>query len=49
MVKSYLVTAYAYLVKVGRYVLEPTGADGEKVVQDNYREPVAEYIAEHYA
>lgn len=49
MVKSYLVVSYAYLVKVGKYVLEATGSEDEMVVQDDYKEPVALYITEHYA
>lgn len=51
VVRQYLVVAYAYLVKAGRYQLEPTDADtaDAKIVPEAYREPVAEYIAEHYA
>ncbi|MBM7592240.1 CD1375 family protein [Brevibacillus fulvus] len=45
MVKPYMIPAYAVLVKSGGWALEPTGAEGEKVVPESYRVPVAEYLA----
>lgn len=45
MVKTYMIPVYALLVKSGGWVIEPTGAEGEKVVPEAYRLPVAEYLA----
>nr|WP_261798200.1 CD1375 family protein [Brevibacillus massiliensis] len=45
MVKQYMIPVYALLVKSGTWVIEPTGAAGEKVVPEAYRVPVAEYLA----
>ncbi|WP_197029804.1 CD1375 family protein [Brevibacillus borstelensis] len=45
MVKPYMIPVYAVLVKSGGWVIEPTGAAGEKVVPEPYRVPVAEYLA----
>ncbi|MEC2128113.1 CD1375 family protein [Brevibacillus centrosporus] len=45
MIKQYMVPVYALLVKSGGWVIEPTGAAGEKVVPEEYRLPVAEYLA----
>ena len=44
MVKQYMIAPYAVLVKSGGWVLEPSGAEGEKVVPEVYRVPVAEYL-----
>jgi len=45
MVKQYMIAPYAVLVKSGGWVIEPAGVDGEKVVPEAYRIPVAEYLA----
>ncbi|USG63963.1 CD1375 family protein [Brevibacillus ruminantium] len=49
MVKQYMIAPYAVLVKSGGWLIEPTGADGEKVVPEVYRVPVALYLAEQDA
>ncbi|WP_409177512.1 CD1375 family protein [Brevibacillus fortis] len=45
MVKKYMIAPYAILVKSGGWLIEPTGTEGEKVVPESYRFPVAEYLA----
>lgn len=45
MLKQYLVVAYAYLVKTGKYNLEPIKGDTRRVVPEEYRLAVAEYLA----
>lgn len=45
MIKQYLVVSYAYLVKVGRWDLEPVEGSTNRVVPEEYRIPVAEYLA----
>jgi hypothetical protein len=45
MLKQYLVVSYAYLVKIGRYDLEPVEGSTKKVVPEEYRVAVAEYLA----
>lgn len=45
MLKQYLVIAYAYLVKTGKWILEPIEGDTRKVVPEEYRLAVAEYLA----
>lgn len=45
MVKQYMIPVYGLLVKSGGWQIEPTGAEGEKVVPEAYRVPVAEYLA----
>lgn len=49
MIKQYMVPVYAVLVKSGAWVIEPTGAAGEKIVPEEYRLPVAEYLAAQVA
>lgn len=44
MLKQYLIIAYAYLVKVGKWILEPIEGDTRKVVPEEYREAVAEHL-----
>lgn len=44
MVVNYMIPVYAYLVKCG-WALEPTGKDGEKIIPEPYRLPVAEHLA----
>jgi hypothetical protein len=43
-VKQYLIVSYAYLVKVGRWDLEPVDGSEKSVVPEEYREAVAEYL-----
>ncbi|MDF2546157.1 MAG: hypothetical protein K0R93_1055 [Anaerosolibacter sp.] len=45
MLYAYKIKAYAYLVKVGRYDLEPVESGTLPVVEEPYREPVALYLA----
>lgn len=45
MFKQYLIIAYAYLVKVGKWTLEPIEGDTRRVVPEEYRSAVAEYLA----
>ncbi|WP_429845573.1 CD1375 family protein [Brevibacillus sp. FIR094] len=45
MVKKYMIAPYAILVKSGGWLIEPTGTEGEKVIPESYRVPVAEYLA----
>lgn len=45
MLKQYLVVAYAYLVKTGKWILEPVEGDNRRVVPEEYRLSVAEYLA----
>lgn len=45
MMKKYMIPSYAILVKSGGWLIEPTGTEGEKVVPESYRIPVAEYLA----
>ncbi|WP_156110525.1 CD1375 family protein [Brevibacillus thermoruber] len=49
MVKPYMIPVYGLLVKSGGWLIEPTGAEGEKVVPEDYRLPVAEYLAAQVA
>lgn len=44
MLKQYLVVSYAYLVKIGRWDLEPTEGNIKKAVPEEYRTAVAEYL-----
>lgn len=44
--KTYLITAYAVLVRVERWDLEPVEGIDKKVVPENYRAAVAEYLTE---
>lgn len=46
MLKNYLIISYGYLVKVGRWSLEPVDDDTRKVVPEDYRIAVAEYLAQ---
>ncbi len=46
MLKQYLVVSYAYLVKIGRWDLEPAEGSQNRVVPDEYKTIVAEYLAE---
>lgn len=46
MLKQYLIVSYAYLVKIGRWDLEPTEGSTKKVVPEEYRIAVAEYLAQ---
>ncbi len=46
MLKQYLVVSYAYLVKIARWDLEPVESSGNKVVPEDYRIVVAEYLAQ---
>jgi hypothetical protein len=45
MLKQYLIVSYAYLVKIGRYDIEPVEGSTKKVVPEEYRVVVAEYLA----
>lgn len=45
MIKQYLVVSYAYLVKVGKWDLAPIEGSTNKTVPDDYRQLVAEYLA----
>jgi hypothetical protein len=42
--KSYLITAYAVLVRVEKWDLEEVEGSTKKVVPETYRTAVAEYI-----
>lgn len=44
--KTYLITAYAVLVKAEKWDLEPVEGSAKKVVPENYRTAVAEYLAQ---
>lgn len=44
--KTYLTTAYAVLVRVEKWDLEPVEGSTKKVVPENYRSAVAEYLAQ---
>lgn len=44
MLKQYLIIAYSYLVKVGVWSLQPTDESTERVVPEEYRVAVAEYL-----
>ena len=44
MLKDYLVKAYAYLVKVGRWELEPVEGSTKPVVPEEYRVAVSTYL-----
>lgn len=46
MLKQYLVVSYAYLVKIGRWDLEYVEGSQNRVVPDEYKTIVAEYLAE---
>jgi hypothetical protein len=46
MLKQYLIVSYAHLVKIGRYDLEPVEGSTKKVVPEEYRVAVAEYLAQ---
>lgn len=46
MLKQYLVVSYAYLVKIGRWDLETVEGSGNKVVPEEYRIAVAEYLTQ---
>jgi hypothetical protein len=39
------IVSYAYLVKIGRYDIEPTEGSTNKAVPEEYRIAVAEYLA----
>jgi hypothetical protein len=45
MLKSYLIVSYAYLVKIGRWDLEPVEGGTKSVVPEAYRTAVAEHLA----
>jgi hypothetical protein len=45
MLKKYLIVSYSYLVKTGTWDLEPVEVSDKKVVPENYRLAVSEYIA----
>jgi len=45
MLKQYLIVAYAYSVKIARWDLEPVEGSTKKVVPEEYRTAVAEYLA----
>lgn len=44
--KTYLITAYAVLARVGKWDLEPVEGSTKKVVPEDYRTAVAEYLAQ---
>jgi len=44
--KSYLISAYAVLVRVGKWDLEPVEGSSKKVVPEDYRSEVAEYLVQ---
>ena len=44
--KSYLITAYAVLVRVEKWDLELVEGSTKKIVPEDYREVVAEYLAQ---
>ena len=46
MLKEYLVKSYGYLVKVGRWDIEPVEGSTKKVVPEAYRNAVAEYLVD---
>ena len=46
MIKQYLIVSYAYLVKVGKWDLEPVEGSTNKIVPEDYRPYVAEYMAD---
>jgi len=46
MLKEYLIVSYAYLVKVGRWKLEPVEESKSRVVPEDYRIAVDEYLAQ---
>jgi hypothetical protein len=46
MLKQYLIISYGYLVKVGKWLLEPVEDDIRKVVPEEYRIAVAEYLVQ---
>lgn len=45
MLKIHLIISYGYLVKYGKWDLEPEGGFAKKVVPEVYRTAVAEYLA----
>ena len=45
MLKGYLIVSYAILVKAGRWNLEPIEGEEKPVVPEEYRVPVAIYLA----
>lgn len=45
MLKDYLIKSYGYLVRVGRWALKPADGNEDKVVPEEYRNAVAEYLA----
>jgi len=44
--KTYLITAYAVLVRVGKWDLELVEGSTKKIVPEAYRPAVAEYLAQ---
>lgn len=44
--KTYRITAYAVLVKAEKWDLEAVEGSTKKVVPENYRTAVAEYLAQ---
>lgn len=45
MLYEWKIKSYAYLVKIGRYELEPVEENTKSVVEESYRTPVALYLA----
>lgn len=45
MLKQYLIVSYGYLVKVNHWDLEPVEGSKKKIVPQEYRVAVAEYLA----
>lgn len=48
MVKPYMVSIYSYLVKSGGWMIEPTGKENERIVPEEYRSAVAEFLASRF-
>lgn len=45
MLYEWKIKSYSYLVKIGRYELEPTDGNTKYVVEEKYRTAVALYLA----
>ncbi|WP_156900483.1 CD1375 family protein [Anaerovorax odorimutans] len=45
MLKDYLIKAYAYLVKVNVWDLNPVEGSTKRIVPEEYRTVVAKYVA----
>lgn len=45
MIKQYMIPVYGLLVKSGGWAIDPADAATDRVVPEDYRLPVAEYLA----